>query len=187
MLPKFTLVLIGLLLAAPAMAVKVAGVDVAEQISGDGGQQLVLNGAGIRSKFFVKVYVGALYLTEKTKNSAQVLAMPGAKRVSMHVLYDEISKQKLTDGWSDGFRNNQDESAFDALQTRLRAFNDMFESVKKGDVILMDFSADGATRVSINGKVKGTVDGGDFQRALLKVWLGEDPADGDLKEAMLGG
>lgn len=188
MLTRLLYVLLGLSIAVPAMAVEVAGVQIAEHVGGaDGRQALTLNGAGIRSKFFVKVYVGALYLPEKTNDVATILAMPGAKRVSMHVLYDEISKQKLTGGWTDGFRDNHEQAVFDALKPRVRTFNALFDTVKKGDVILMDFSAGGATHVTINGNNKGSVGGADFQRALLKVWLGEEPADADLKEAMLGG
>jgi hypothetical protein len=32
----------------------------------------------------------------------------------------------------------------------------------------------------------GNIQGADFYRALLQVWLGEEPADSDLKRAMLG-
>ena len=38
-----------------------------------------------------------------------------------------------------------------------------------------------------NGKEVGVVEGLDFKKALFAIWLGEDPADDDLKEAMLKG
>jgi hypothetical protein len=44
----------------------------------------------------------------------------------------------------------------------------------------------GDTRVWINDAQRGTVQGADFQRALLRVWLGNKPADTDLKQALLG-
>jgi len=31
------------------------------------------------------------------------------------------------------------------------------------------------------------IPGEDFNRALLRIWLGDRPADGDLKRGMLGG
>jgi len=73
-----------------------------------------------------------------------------------------------------------------ALQDRLRAFNAMFGDAQRGDVLAFDFLSDGSTRVVINNKQKGEIPGVDFQRALLSVWLGENPADDDLKQAMLG-
>jgi hypothetical protein len=59
---------------------------------------------------------------------------------------------------------------------------------KKGDVVAIDFLADGSTAVALNGKPQGKpIAGADFQRALLAVWLGGKPVQADLKKAMLGG
>lgn len=112
--------------------------------------------------------------------------MPGQKRILMHFLYDEVAKEKLTDGWNDGFENNNTAEQFTTLKPRLGKFNAMFQTVKKGDVILLDYLPGIGTEVHINEQVKGTVLGEDFYQALLKVWLGDDPADDDLKNAMLG-
>jgi hypothetical protein len=56
----------------------------------------------------------------------------------------------------------------------------------KGDVITLDYIPDDSTTVRINGTEKGKVPGADFNRALLEVWLGEEPVDSDLKRALLG-
>jgi hypothetical protein len=37
-----------------------------------------------------------------------------------------------------------------------------------------------------NGSKKGSIDGYDFKRALFGIWLGDKPADDDLKAGMLG-
>ena len=45
--------------------IEIEGVKLPQKlVSGD--TELVLNGAGIRSKFFIKIYVGGLYLPKKT-------------------------------------------------------------------------------------------------------------------------
>jgi len=62
----------------------------------------------------------------------------------------------------------------------------MFPSLKEGDVVMLDYLPGKGTRVTIKGKVKGIIKGKDFNRALLDVWLGNKPADEDLKQAMLG-
>jgi len=175
-----------LLLLSPSLyAREIAGVHLADSIS-IGGQTLSLNGAGIRSKFVFDIYVGALYLTTKTSDAKQAINMAGPKRISMHFLYDEVEKEKLTDGWTDGFENNIDEKSFNALKPRLAEFNKLFVTVKKGDVIILDYTPQQGTSVTINGQLKGKVTGADFNQALLKVWLGNEPADEDLKEGMLG-
>ena len=61
------------------------------------------------------------------------------------------------------------------------------KTAKTGDVILIDYTAEAGTQITINGVSKGTIPGVEFNRALLSVWLGSNPADTDLKKSMLGG
>lgn len=164
---------------------EISGLNIAEQ--GElAGHQLLLNGAGIRSKFIFDIYIGALYLPVKTGEAKQAIAMPGPKRVLMHILYDEVDKERLTGGWTAGFENNLSAGEFETFTPRLQAFNKLFVDVKKGDQILLDYLPGSGTRVTINNHLQGTVPGEDFNHALLKVWLGDDPADSDLKAALLG-
>jgi len=164
---------------------EIAGVAVPETMSLN-NKELVLNGAGIRKKFFVKVYVGALYLTAKRTTADQILSDGGPKRILMSFLYKEVSAEKLVDGWNDGFGSNNSPEELKALQDRIDQFNSLFATVHKGDVIRLDYIPDEGTRVLINDMLKGTVPGEDFSSALLKIWLGREPADGGLKDAMLG-
>jgi len=166
-----------------AYALEVEGIQIADKAT-VGEQALVLNGAGVRSKFFFDIYIGALYLPSKTKSDTAAISSKGNKRVLMHFLYDEVSKDKLVNGWNEGFENNTKNLA--ELQARLNQFNNFFQDMKKGDVVVYDFTDNGKTTVIINDKVAGSIEGADFQQALLAVWLGEDPADDDLKEGMLG-
>ncbi len=59
-------------LAAPALAAEVAGVKVDERIKLE-SSELVLNGAGLRTKAFFKVYVAGLYLAAKKTSADDVL------------------------------------------------------------------------------------------------------------------
>jgi len=170
-----------------ASAQKLADVNISEQISVDGvDAPLILNGAGIRSKFFFKIYVGALYLPKKQNNAEAVLKSTQPNRVLMHFLYDEVEKKKLVDAWIEGFEENVSSKVFSALKDRLKNFNAMFSDVHKGDVILLDYIPQKGTRVTIRNEVKGIIEGADFNRALLSVWLGEEPVTDELKNAMLG-
>ena len=173
--------------AGLACAKDVAGVSVPDQVQGLSGNKLLLNGAGVRSKFFIKVYVGALYLPQKVGEASAAIGMPGNKRVLMHFVYDEVSSKKITDGWREGFGNNLDQATFSALGPRLERFNRLFEDMTEGDQIVFDYVSGQGTRVSVKGVEKGLIEGEDFMRALLLVWLGDDPVDSDLKTALLGG
>jgi hypothetical protein len=164
---------------------EIAGVNVPETVTIK-NKGLVLNGAGIRKKFFVKVYVGALYLTNKQTTTSQILSDPGAKRIVMSFLYKEISADKLVEGWKEGFDSNNSAEELKILQDRIDLFNSFFVTVRKGDVIQLDYIPDQGTQVWINDVFKGIVPGEDFSQAVLKIWLGRKPADAGLKEAMLG-
>lgn len=185
---KKTFILVWLLfISHVTFAVTVEGVNVPEQVLQTASKQtLTLNGAGVRSKFVFSIYVGALYLPEKITSVSAILAHAGPNRVSMHFLYDEVSKEKLVNGWQEGFEENNSEAQMKKLRDRLNQFNQLFKTVVKGDVIILDYLPDTGTSVSINNQHQGTVPGHDFNQALLKVWLGDEPADSDLKEAMLG-
>lgn len=176
--------------AISAWAVEVAGVKVEEKSRiAEAGPELLLNGAGIRTKVFFKVYVGALYLTEKKTDAKAVLTDPGPKRVAMHMLRD-LSAQDLVSALNDGLNANHTEAELAPLSARIRDFTAIMtadKEIKTGEVIFLDYLPGTGTRMTVNSAVKGTIPGDDFYRALLKIWLGDKPVDASLKKAMLGG
>jgi hypothetical protein len=107
----------------------------------------------------------------------------------MHMLRDVTAEQMLS-GLNDGLKANHTPEQLARLDAQIRQLETIFKTVKtakSGDVILIDFSADGATHITVNGAAKGTIPGAEFSRALLRVWIGDNPADADLKKGMLGG
>lgn len=168
-------------------ALEIENVKLPESISSTTpGASLVLNGAGIRTKFIFDIYVGALYLESKNSDAEKIINDKSEKQIFLHFLYKEVTKKKLTAGWTDGFEDNNSSAEMAKLRDRLNKFNNMFVTVKKGNTMRFDFLTDGTLKVIINKKSRGEISGYDFQQALLKVWLGEEPATGDLKSAMLG-
>lgn len=179
--------LFSLFFAFSAQAKNIANVEILEQVSlSDKAGSLVLNGAGIRSKFIFDIYIGSLYLKSKQTSTDAIYNLPGEKRISMHFLYDEVSKEKLIDGWNDGFENNHSDDELKVLSNRINQFNALFDTVRKGDTINLDYTPNKGTTVIINNQIKGTINGDDFFTAVLKIWLGDEPADNNLKNAMLG-
>jgi len=179
--------LISLFFSLSVHAKNISGVDIPESISlSDNSKPLILNGAGIRSKFIFDIYIGSLYLEEKQTKTNAVYNAEGQKSIRMHFLYDEVSQEKLISGWNDGFQNNNSEQELAKLKSRIDQFNSFFISVKKGDAIYLNFFPSIGTEIVINNSRKGIIKGNDFFTAVLKIWLGDDPADEDLKAAMLG-
>lgn len=174
--------LTSLLMLTGVQAATLYGVDVADSTT-LAEQELVLNGVGIRKKGPFKVYLGALYLGSKTNNADAILKDEGAKRVQLNMLRN-LAKKKMVGAIVDGFKANTSDMA--SIQVRVDEFISYMDKVKKGDSIQFDYIPATGTNIVINGKNKGTIVGKDFFDALMKVWLGERPADGRLKAAMLG-
>jgi hypothetical protein len=61
------------------------------------------------------------------------------------------------------------------------------KEAKKGMRITLDWLSAAGTTVTVDGKAAGLpILGEDFYRALLKIWLGANPVQADLKRALLG-
>ncbi|TKB09955.1 chalcone isomerase family protein [Desulforhopalus sp. IMCC35007] len=174
-----------LLIAGPLQAKEIAGVMVQEIVKTDSGKELSLNGAGIRSKFFMDIYIAELYMQRPGSTVEQILASTGERWIVMHFLYEEVSKDKLVDGWVEGFAGNTKPEDLVALQERIDRFNAMFVDVKKGDRIILAYDPDKGTVVTIAGEVRGVVEGKDFNDALLLIWLGDKPISKKLKAELL--
>jgi len=164
---------------------EIAGVAVPESVTLK-NKALVLNGAGIRKKLFMKIYVCALYLTAKRTAASEILADPEAKRIVMSFLYKEVGVERQVEGWNKGFRDNNSGEELKGLQDRINLFNSLFTTVRKGDVIRFDYMPEEGPQVWINDTLNGIVPGEDFFAALLKIWLGPKPAEANLKDALLG-
>lgn len=173
--------------ATHSHAFEIADVNLDEKIQLD-KNQLVLNGAGIRKKFFVKVYIGALYLGEKARTADAVLADNGVKRMSFILLRSVTGKQVL-DGINEAILPNNTDEEMKAIETRLYLFEKMFvpvTEIKNGEIVNLDYFPGVGTRVSVNGMDKGIIEGADFYRSLLKIWVGKKPVQSALKQSVLG-
>jgi len=183
---KIIIAIAALVVATGAFAVEVAGVKVDDKAT-VAGQELVLNGAGVRTKVFIKIYVGSLYVPAKATDLAAVLAK-GPRRIQMNIVRS-LTPDQLVDALVDGLKENNSADELAAVKTQtaeLVATMKAFNEVKEKDVVTLDF-VDGATKIGLNGAAKGSIAGEPFNRALTKIWLGDHPIQPDLKKAMLGG
>ena len=181
-----TRILLLFLLAAPAFAAEVAGVKIDEQTR-VAEAPLVLKGAGLRKRFFVQVYAMGLYVADR---KADPVTQPGAKRVAIHMLRD-VGADQFSGALVDGMRPNHDEATMKSLEpriTQLSAILGEMKVAKEGMAITLDWVPGSGTQVTIAGRPSGKpIEGEDFYRALLRIWLGEKPVQDDLKKALLGG
>ena len=180
-----TLILALSLLPEAARAATVAGVNVPDKADAE-GTALVLNGAGLRSKLFIKVYVGALYLPAKEGNPAKVLAADQARETRFFFLYS-VSKSQMCDAWTEGLEQNTP-NATAQVSKDFKTLCTWMEDIPKGNQMTLVYVPGKGTTLTVNGKVKGTLPGKATSDAILATWIGADPAPGaDFKKAVLGG
>ena len=180
----FGTLLLSLALAAPAGAATVSGVNLPDKAEVK-GQSLVLNGAGLRKKFVVKVYVGGLYLPQKEKSAQKILSGDTPYRMVLHFLYG-VSKDQMCEAWDEGLTGNTPNASAE-IKKGFSTLCSWMEPIDKGNQIVMTYVPGEGTHVQVNGKEKGTVPGAATADAILATWIGPDPAPGeDFKKAVLG-
>ena len=148
-------------------------------------QKLVLNGMGVRTKLLFKVYVAALYLPEKEKSTdaEKILASDSPKLLKLHFLRG-VDAAKIQEAWTDGFAKN---CVFDcATSTALvKELGTLMRDMKESDQLEFAFSTN-RVQVRINGAEIGAVEGNQFGRNILAIFIGRSPPNTDLKEGLLG-
>src|SRR3954453_4964611 len=171
--------------ALPLIAATLADVNLENSVSVN-KQTLVLNGLGLRKKFFIKVYVGGLYLPAKNKDAAAILATDASRRMVMHFLYS-VSKDQMCDAWKEGLEQNTPKAPAD-VKKEFQTLCSWMEPIPKGHELVLTYVPGTGTTVEVNGKSKGTLPGKATADAILGTWIGPDPGPGqDFKKAVLGG
>jgi hypothetical protein len=153
-----------------AQAVEVAGVKFAEKIDGPGDATLVLNGAGLRK-------------------AEEILLLPGPKRIAIRMLRD-VSAESFTQALIDGLRKNHSDAEMVRFGPRIAQLTGIMADIKEakeGMAIDIDWAQGESLRLRVDGQQVGRpIVGEDFYRALLRVWLGLNPVQDDVKAGLLG-
>ena len=187
---KCAVALAGAMLSWGAMAAQmdVAGVKLEDTVD-VAGSKLQLNGAGIRYKAIFKVYVGALYVGKKIATPEEFYAATGPRRMSITMLR-EIDSNELGKAFTKGFEENTPKGEMAKLIPGLVRMGQIFADQKMlaaGDTIFTDWVPGTGTVITVKGKAQGEpFKEPEFFNALMRIWLGPNPADSKLKEAMLG-
>ena len=160
-----------------------------EEAAQVGGTRLQLNGAGTRYKGPFTVYTAGLYLTKKSGTTEEVLAQPGAKRLSVVMLRD-IDASEMGKMFTRGMEDNMERSAVVKLIPGIMRMSQIFSAHKKlqtGESFSIDWVPGTGTVVMLRGQQQGEpFKEPEFFNALLRIWIGPVPADWKLKESLLG-
>jgi hypothetical protein len=172
----------------PAQALDLAGAHFDDKIN-LAGSELQLNGAGIRTKFFLKIYAVGLYLPQKSEGADAVLSSKGIRRIQIVTLRD-LTAEQLADAFVESLTANHSEAEMSKLAARVERFRATMLSIGKAPektMIRLDYLPATGTRLTIGNDQKGgDIAGEDFYLALLRIWLGNSPIQADLKDKLSG-
>lgn len=175
--------------AADAGQIKVAGLQFERAVI-LAGTELQLNGVGLRAVAWFKGYAAALYLRQRQRSAEAVLAESGAKRLQLRMLVD-VPAAEFVRAIDKGVARNTSLPEQRALAARQADFDARvlaLGTVRKGDVINLDYEPELGLRLLYNGNERGQpLPGADFYAAVLRIFVGERPVDVELKAGLLGG
>lgn len=181
-----TAVLLATVAAAPAHGKECKGISFPDQAQA-GGSALVLNGLGLRqaTAFKVNVYVAALYVAQASADANAILASNTRKELILHFVRD-VGGADLSKAWQEGFENNA-KAQLAALKERIEKLKGSMADMKTGQRLTFVARPGAGVEVNVNGTLKGTIEGDDFAKAFLSIWLGAEPPNPGLKAGLLGG
>ena len=189
--PLIILTLITLLFATySTQAYQVSDLDVSEVVPATAERpELKLNGAALRELYLlIESYVGSLYL-EKPSTSAQEILDDNTthKRMVFHTMIKKVGARRIANALQEALVLNITEEEHQELQDEVGQMLGYFQGkMHRGDETWFDFIPGKGTVVTINGQEQGIIQGDLFFRALLSIWIGENPVGRDFKNEILG-
>jgi hypothetical protein len=171
----------------PAFAAEVAGIKFPDTVT-VAGQELKLNGAGVRTKLVFKVYALGFYLQERKSTVADVLAASGPRRIRIMPMRD-LTSDDFGMAFMKGLNDNVSPEERTRLLPQTKAFGEMFAQfpgLKKGDELIVDWTPGVGSQAILNGKKVGEVlPDLAFFNAIMRIWIGDKPVDAGLKPKLL--
>lgn len=174
-----------LLLSLPSYALQIGGITLSDKIQFE-NNELLLNGAGTRSKWFFDLYVGTLYLQKNSEDAAAIIQADELMAIRLDITSSMITSEKMRNATLEGFEKSTKGDMF-AIKPQVDRFLSAFnEEIIEGDVFEFIHQPRMGVIIKKNGIIKETIESLAFKKALFGIWLSEDPAQKSLKESMLG-
>jgi hypothetical protein len=172
--------------AAPASARSVGGIEVPETLD-NGGVLLTLNGAGIRTKYFLDVYVGGLYLKETSTDAASIMEADEPMAIRLRIVTGLITNDRMQKSIEEGFQKSTRGNTAE-IREKIDTLIDVYdEQLNDEDVFELVYLPGQGLTVYKNGVYRAMIECRlPFKRALFGIWISDRPVQTSLKNGMLG-
>lgn len=175
--------------ATASHAYSVSDIDLPEVVPANAERpELRLNGASLRELYLlIKTYVGALYLEEQSTDPQAILNSETHKRMVFHVMMKRVGARRIANALQEALVVNLSEEEHNGLTKELEQMLSYFNGkMHAGEEAIFDYIPGKGTRITINDEVKGVIPGKDYFRAMLSIWIGDNPVGRDFKDDVLG-
>lgn len=181
----FVIIFVILFFATAAHSMKVGDVVIADTFMAE-NTRLILNGAGFRTKMFIKGYACGLYLPFKNKDIDSIINSNQPMAIKMHIVTSLITGDRMVTAINEGF-SKACKGNTNHIQGKIDRILSVFqEEIQVGDVYDIVYTPGKGTTISKNGVSRAVIAGFDFKKALFGIWLCDQPADKKLKKQLLG-
>lgn len=176
-----------LILASLAQARMIAGVDMEETFKAE-GTSLILNGAGIREKFFTNIYVAGLYLKEKSSDYTKIMNEDESMAIRIKITSKLITAERFKEACEEGFERTTNGNTAPLRPKINMAYTAFAQKFNVGDVYDLVYIKGSGTSFYKNGNFITKVEGLDFKAALFGIWIIDKPSHKNekLRRGMLG-
>jgi hypothetical protein len=172
------------MLSSLCYAMEISGVNIPESFRA-GEEELILNGAGVRSKLFIKLYVGGLYLQQKSNDPATIIEGNEPMAIKLHIISSMITGEKMENATREGFSNATNGNTL-PIKDQIESFISVFKEIKEDDIYDLVYLPGKGTEVYKNAEYHSMIEGLSFKKALFGIWFCDKPAQKSLKNDMLG-
>lgn len=149
--------------------------------------EFVLNGAGIREKYYLDLYVLGLYLKNKTNDVNKILNANEPQLFRLVCVSNLITAEK--------FNNAMETAFFAATDGHPEVYDDEIRRLKiafsgtwnVNDEFIIYYTPEKGLQLHKNNKLMDVFTSGlGFKTAIMKVWLGPESVSESLKDQILG-
>lgn len=176
--------ILGLVVAAPALARECEDVTLPDRVTVD-GTPLVLNGMGVReaTALSINVYVAGLYVETRSRDGNAIAASDTRRRLVLRFVRD-VSRSDIVAAFTEGFGHSPNAGS---LGADIRRLNGWMADMREGDTMTFTYVPATGLTVQVGRRTRGTIAGAAFAQAFFSIWLGAHPPNAGLRTGLLGG
>jgi len=170
---------------------KIANFEIPEEIVLN-NKKLKLNGAAMRTKFFINTYIIALYSEKPIYNEEEAIYSSIPRCLRMLITTPLATPSAVSQNIGSGLKEGMNEKEYKKLQPTLEEIKSIIEKTNTGykDYIDNFYDSDKSFSYLKNGTLLGKsedTNGQIFAEAIFNLYFGKKPKDNKIKKALLNG